>query len=49
MIREDRPITDLLLADYTFLNERLAKYYKVPGVKGEKFLKVSIGVEKFFN
>jgi len=37
-IREaDRPITDLLTADYTFVNERLARHYGIPGVLGTDF------------
>ena len=31
IVREDRPLTELLSADYTYLNERLAKHYGVPG------------------
>ncbi|WP_075085579.1 DUF1592 domain-containing protein [Mariniblastus fucicola] len=41
LIRRDAQVTDLLKADYTFLNERLAKHYGVEGVKGNKFQKVS--------
>jgi hypothetical protein len=33
----DRPITDLLTADYTFVNERLARHYGIPGVLGTDF------------
>jgi hypothetical protein len=32
VLREDRSVTELLRANYTFLNERLAKHYGVPGV-----------------
>ncbi|MCM3880215.1 MAG: DUF1592 domain-containing protein, partial [Vicinamibacterales bacterium] len=42
IIKENRPVTDLLDADYTFLNERLAKHYKIPGVYGEYFRKVQL-------
>ncbi|MES1258816.1 MAG: DUF1592 domain-containing protein [Acidobacteriota bacterium] len=42
MIREDRPITDLLDARYTFLNDRLADFYGIPGVKGSEFRKVDL-------
>ena len=31
IVREDRPLTELLSADYTFMNERLARHYGVPG------------------
>ncbi|MCX6951959.1 MAG: DUF1592 domain-containing protein [Verrucomicrobia bacterium] len=41
VLREDRPVTDLLSADYTFLNERLAKHYEVPHVYGSHFRRVS--------
>ena len=43
VIREDRPITDLLTADYTFLNERLAKHYDIAGVYGSDFRRVELG------
>jgi hypothetical protein len=39
-LREDRSVTDLLDADYTFVNERLARHYGVPGVYGSRFRKV---------
>ncbi|TLD69561.1 DUF1592 domain-containing protein [Phragmitibacter flavus] len=42
LIREDRPVTDILLADYTFLNERLAKHYNIPNITGSEFRKVSV-------
>ncbi|MCG8598594.1 MAG: DUF1592 domain-containing protein [Verrucomicrobiales bacterium] len=42
LIREDRPVREILLADYTFLNERLANHYGVPGVKGSEFRKVAV-------
>ena len=42
LIREDRPVREILMADYTFLNERLAKHYGVPGVTGENFRKVPV-------
>ncbi|MEO6246621.1 MAG: DUF1592 domain-containing protein [Opitutaceae bacterium] len=41
VLREDRPVTDLLNADYTFLNERLAKHYGVPHIYGSHFRRVS--------
>ena len=41
LIRRNAQITDLLKADYTFLNERLAKHYGVDGIKGKNFVKVS--------
>jgi hypothetical protein len=42
LIREDRPVREILSADYTFLNERLAKFYGVPGVTGEEFREVKV-------
>jgi hypothetical protein len=36
---------DLLTADYTFLNERLAKHYGIPGVSGDQFRRVTLGDE----
>ncbi|MEO5957806.1 MAG: DUF1592 domain-containing protein [Opitutaceae bacterium] len=41
IIREDRSIADLLRADYTFLNERLAKHYGIPNIYGSHFRRVS--------
>jgi hypothetical protein len=43
LLREDRSVLDLLRADYTFLNERLARHYGVPRVKGSHFRRVQIG------
>jgi len=40
IMREDRNVTDLLSANYTFLNERLAKHYGVPNVYGSYFRRV---------
>jgi hypothetical protein len=42
VIRENRSVLDLLDADYTFLNERLARHYGIPGVYGERFRRVSL-------
>jgi mono/diheme cytochrome c family protein len=39
---EDRSVVELLTADYTFLNERLARHYGIPGVIGAQFRKVSL-------
>src|SRR6185436_16712013 len=41
VLREDRSITDLLNADYTFVNERLAKHYGIPHIYGSHFRRVS--------
>ena len=45
LIRENRPVTELLTADYTFVNERLAKHYGIPGIKGERFRRVQLDGE----
>ena len=42
-LREDRSVIDLLAADYTFLNERLARHYGIPGVTGGHFRRVTLG------
>jgi len=41
VVRSDRGIIELLTADYTFLNERLAEHYGVPGVTGSHFRRVT--------
>jgi len=40
ILREDRSVLEMLKADYTFLNERLAKHYGIPGVYGSHFRRV---------
>src|SRR5262245_62408594 len=42
ILRGDRSALELLSADYTFLNERLAKHYGIPGVYGERFRQVKL-------
>ena len=42
VVREDRSVVDLLSADYTFLNERLAEHYDIPLVKGDHFRRVAL-------
>jgi hypothetical protein len=46
IVREDRPLTELLSADYTFLNERLAKHYGVPNLYGDQFRRVTVTDER---
>ena len=41
-LREDRGVVVMLGADYTFVNERLARHYEIPGVYGERFRKVTL-------
>jgi hypothetical protein len=45
VIKENRSILDLLNANYTFLNERLAKHYGVPNIYGSHFRRVALGPE----
>ena len=42
VVHDDRPIADFLHADYTFLNERLAKHYGIAGVLGDQFRRVPL-------
>jgi mono/diheme cytochrome c family protein len=43
IVHEDRSILDLVDADYTFVNERLAKHYGIPNVYGPQFRRVTLG------
>jgi mono/diheme cytochrome c family protein len=45
IIHDDRPITELLTADYTFVNERLAAHYGIPNIYGSHFRRVTLGPE----
>ena len=42
IVREDRNVLDLLTGDYTFIDERLAKHYKLPNVIGNRFRRVPL-------
>ena len=42
IMREDRSVVELLNADYTFVNERLARHYGIPGVYGSRFRRVPV-------
>jgi len=42
IIRENRSVVDLLDANYTFLNQRLAEHYGIQGVRGERFRRVEL-------
>jgi hypothetical protein len=46
LFQQDRPISRILDADYTYLNERLARHYGIPGVTGPQWRRVD-GVEKY--
>ena len=42
IVREDRSVLDLMTADYTFVNERLARHYNIPNVYGSHFRRVTL-------
>jgi hypothetical protein len=42
IVREDRSVLDLVTANYTFVNERLALHYKIPGILGSRFRRVEL-------
>jgi len=46
VVREDRPILELLTADYTFIDGRLARHYKIPNVVGNRFRRVAVADER---
>jgi len=46
IIQEDRSVEDLLTADYTFVNERLARHYGIPGIYGPQFRRVTLGPDQ---
>jgi len=45
IVREDRNVMTLLDADYTFVNERLARHYGIPNITGDNFRRVTLGPE----
>jgi hypothetical protein len=45
VVHEDRPVTELIDGNYTFLNERLAKHYGIPNIYGSHFRRVTLGPE----
>jgi hypothetical protein len=45
-VRDDRPVPELLNANYTFVNERLARHYGIPNVYGSRFRRVALGAER---
>jgi hypothetical protein len=45
IMRDDRSVLDLLTADYSYVNERLAKHYDIPNVTGSEFRRVSLSDE----
>jgi uncharacterized protein DUF1588/uncharacterized protein DUF1585/uncharacterized protein DUF1592 len=42
ILREDRPVLELLTANHTFVNERLALHYGIPNVRGDRFRRVTL-------
>ena len=45
IMREDRSVMDLLTANYTFVNERLARHYDIPNIYGSQFRRIELGPE----
>jgi hypothetical protein len=45
IVQEDRSVRDLLTADYTFVNERLARHYGIPDIYGSRFRRVAVTEE----
>src|SRR5439155_1808086 len=45
-LREDRRVTELLTANYTFVNERLARHYGIPNLYGSRFRRVALDGER---
>jgi hypothetical protein len=46
LVREDRSILEVLTADYTFLNDRIARHYGIPGISGSEFRRVKLAGEE---
>ena len=46
MLRDDRPISDLLTSSYSFINERLARHYGIPNIVGSRFRRVTMPEER---
>jgi mono/diheme cytochrome c family protein len=46
LVREDRSVLDLLTADYSFVNERIARHYGIPNVTGNAFRRVALPPER---
>jgi len=46
IVRDDRPLTELLSANYTYMNERLAKHYGIPNLYGGQFRRVELTDER---
>jgi hypothetical protein len=48
IVREDRNVVELLTADYTFVNERLARHYGIPNIYGSQFRRITLGPDMDF-
>ncbi|HAV62359.1 MAG TPA: hypothetical protein DCY13_08355, partial [Verrucomicrobiales bacterium] len=46
VMQEDRNLMTMLDADYTYVNERLARHYGIPGIKGDDFQRVQLTPER---
>ena len=46
LVREDRSLLDLLTADYTYVNERVARHYGIPNVTGAEFRRVTLPADR---
>src|SRR6185295_848451 len=46
VMKDDRNVLDLMTADYTFVDERLAKHYGISGVYGTRFRRVPVAQEE---
>jgi mono/diheme cytochrome c family protein len=47
VLREDRSVRDLLRANYTFVNERLAKHYGIPHIYGSRFRRITLSEDSW--
>jgi hypothetical protein len=45
IIHENRPVGELLTANYTFLNQRLAEHYELPGIQGSEFRRIELAAD----
>ncbi len=45
IVRDDRSVLDLITADYTFVNERIARHYGIPNINGDNFQRVTLADE----
>jgi hypothetical protein len=46
LVRDDRSVLDLLTADYTYVNERIARHYGIPNVTGSEFRRVTLPADR---